>query len=76
MSAAEARGDQLFALCDPDGRGFVERRGLDRLAPLLGLDGAQLDAVFAQLDVDRNGQLTRKEFLVGLGVPAFMPATE
>ena len=71
MSALQAheRGDELFALCDPGGRGFVERRDLDRLAPLLGphVDGAQIDAMFAQLDRDRDGQLTRHEFLVGLG---------
>lgn len=63
MSAA---GEQLFSLCDPGARGFVERRDFDRLAPLLALDDAQLDAVFAQLDGDGDGRLTRHELLVGL----------
>lgn len=60
-------GRELFFLCDPEGKGYITKVDLERVAEDLNLDFQQLDFIFDKLDIDQNGQLTMDEFVEGFG---------
>ena len=60
-------GKELFYLCDPEGKGYITKADLQRVANDLSLNFEQLDVIFDNLDIDGNGQLTLDEFSKGFG---------
>lgn len=60
-------GRELFFLCDPEGKGYITKADLERVAGDLNLNYEQLDFIFDKLDIDKNGRLTLDEFVEGFG---------
>lgn len=60
-------GRELFFLCDPEGKGYITKSDLERVAGDLNLNYEQLDFIFDKLDIDKNGRLTLDEFVEGFG---------
>lgn len=60
-------GEELFYLCDPEGKGYIIKADLERVANDLNLNFEQLDIIFDSLDADGNGRLTLDEFSKGFG---------
>lgn len=60
-------GRELFFLCDPEGKGYITKADLGRVAEDLNLNFEQLDFIFDKLDIDQNGRLTLDEFVEGFG---------
>ncbi|XP_078481706.1 EF-hand calcium-binding domain-containing protein 4B-like isoform X2 [Ciona intestinalis] len=58
---------ELFALCDKEGKGFINKVDMQRLHGELPLSDEQLRDVFDSLDNDGNGFLTFEEFCEGFG---------
>ncbi|CAL8358121.1 unnamed protein product [Lota lota] len=56
---------ELFQMCDVEGKGFVTRRDMQRLNVEVPLNADELEKVFDTLDTDRNGYLTLDEFSSG-----------
>ncbi|KAJ7370584.1 Calcium release activated channel regulator [Desmophyllum pertusum] len=56
-----------FYLCDPEGKGYITKVDLGRVAEDLSLNFEQLDFIFDKLDIDKNGRLTLDEFAEGFG---------
>ena len=61
------KAQELFKICDTEGKGFVTKRDIQRLKDELPLSPDQLEAVFDSLDEDQNGFLTIEEFTDGFG---------
>ena len=61
------KAQELFKICDTEGKGFVTKRDIQRLKEELPLSPDQLEAVFDSLDEDQNGYLTIEEFTDGFG---------
>ncbi|KAJ8048276.1 EF-hand calcium-binding domain-containing protein 4A [Holothuria leucospilota] len=64
----EEKARELFAVCDVEEKGFVNKLDMRRLVgELPGHDETQLEFVFDSLDKDGNGFLTLEEFTQGFG---------
>ncbi|CAI6349409.1 unnamed protein product [Macrosiphum euphorbiae] len=59
----EAIGHKLFQLGDPEGKGFIVRRDMQKLKDELSMTPEQLEIVFDTLDVEQKGYLTLCQFL-------------
>ncbi|XP_015379223.1 PREDICTED: EF-hand calcium-binding domain-containing protein 4A-like [Diuraphis noxia] len=59
----EAIGHKLFQLGDPEGKGFIVRRDMQKLKDELSMTPEQLEIVFDTLDVEQKGYLTLSQFL-------------
>ncbi|XP_025405512.1 EF-hand calcium-binding domain-containing protein 4A-like isoform X2 [Sipha flava] len=59
----EAIGHKLFQLGDPEGKGFIVRRDMQKLKDELSMTPEQLEIVFDTLDVEQKGYLTLDQFL-------------
>ncbi|XP_025208097.1 EF-hand calcium-binding domain-containing protein 4A-like isoform X1 [Melanaphis sacchari] len=59
----EAIGHKLFQLGDPEGKGFIVRRDMQKLKDELSMTPEQLEIVFDTLDVEQKGYLTLHQFL-------------
>jgi len=57
-----AKAEELFNLCDKEGKGFIIKKDMQRLRDELDVESEQLEDVFDSLDIDHNGFLTLKEF--------------
>lgn len=67
ISSINDPGQELFFLCDPEGKGYITKADLERVADDLNLNFEQLDFIFDKLDIDQNGRLTMDEFVEGFG---------
>ncbi|XP_008291518.1 ras and EF-hand domain-containing protein homolog [Stegastes partitus] len=56
---------EFFQMCDIEGKGFINRRDMQRLNRELPLSAEELENVFDTLDSDGNGYLTLEEFSSG-----------
>lgn len=61
------KANELFKLCDKEGKGFITKRDMQRLEGEVPLSPEQLETVFESLDREGNGFLTPLEFSTGLG---------
>ncbi|XP_038623908.1 EF-hand calcium-binding domain-containing protein 4B [Tachyglossus aculeatus] len=59
------KAQEFFQACDPEGKGFIARRDMQRLHSELPLSLRDLEDVFDALDTDGNGLLTPAEFTSG-----------
>ncbi|XP_028910185.1 EF-hand calcium-binding domain-containing protein 4B isoform X2 [Ornithorhynchus anatinus] len=59
------KAQEFFQTCDPEGKGFIARRDMQRLHSELPLSLRDLEDVFDALDTDGNGLLTPAEFTSG-----------
>ena len=65
-SMLEARSVELFSLCDLEGKGFINKKDMQRVCNAeLGMSPDVLEEVFETLDADQNGFLTLDEFTYG-----------
>ncbi|VVC41470.1 EF-hand domain pair,EF-hand domain [Cinara cedri] len=62
-TSMEAIGHKLFQLGDPEGKGFIIRRDMQKLKNELSMTPEQLEIVFDTLDVEQKGYLTLDQFL-------------
>ncbi|GBO37389.1 hypothetical protein AVEN_256806-1 [Araneus ventricosus] len=58
----------LFALCDPEGKGFATKTDIEALRDEVPLPPNQLHQVFDALDANGDGKLTLQEFTDGFGI--------
>ncbi|GFU35400.1 EF-hand calcium-binding domain-containing protein 4A [Nephila pilipes] len=58
----------LFALCDPEGKGYATKTDIEALRDEVPLPSSQLHQVFDALDANGDGKLTLKEFTDGFGI--------
>ncbi|XP_066580267.1 EF-hand calcium-binding domain-containing protein 4B [Amia ocellicauda] len=59
------KAHEFFQTCDIEGKGFINRRDMQRLHGELPLSADELENVFDTLDADGNGYLTLEEFTTG-----------
>ncbi|XP_050523628.1 EF-hand calcium-binding domain-containing protein 4A-like isoform X2 [Daktulosphaira vitifoliae] len=59
----EAIGHKLFQLGDPEGKGFIIRRDMQKLKDELCMSPEQLEVVFDTLDIEQKGYITLNQFL-------------
>ncbi|GIX94709.1 EF-hand calcium-binding domain-containing protein 4A [Caerostris darwini] len=57
----------LFALCDPEGKGYATKTDIEALREEVPLPAGQLHEVFDALDANGDGKLTLNEFTDGFG---------
>ena len=57
--------DQVFALCDPEGRGYITR---DTLSRFCDRRNSVLDSIMSTLDHDKDGKISYDEFREGFEV--------
>ncbi|CAL1268342.1 unnamed protein product [Larinioides sclopetarius] len=58
----------LFALCDPEGKGYATKTDIEALRDEVPLPPNQLHQVFDALDANGDGKLTLQEFTDGFGI--------
>ncbi|XP_055932389.1 EF-hand calcium-binding domain-containing protein 4B-like isoform X3 [Argiope bruennichi] len=58
----------LFALCDPEGKGYATKTDIEALRDEVPLPPNQLLQVFDALDANGDGKLTLHEFTDGFGI--------
>lgn len=61
----DAKAAELFAKCDLDDKGFINKQDIQRLRHVFGILPEELEIIFEELDVDKNGYLTLEEFAKG-----------
>jgi len=59
---------EMFHICDAENKGHVIKEDLYRLKDELGLDDADIDNAFEQLDTNRDTFLSMEEFTAGFGL--------
>ena len=65
-SMLESRSMELFNLCDLEGKGFINKKDIQRVCNLEpGFTPEMLEEVYDSLDADGNGFLTLDEFTYG-----------
>ncbi|XP_075243088.1 ras and EF-hand domain-containing protein homolog isoform X2 [Convolutriloba macropyga] len=61
--SVNARLEQYFNLCDRNKSGFIESEDLDDLCESLGIDNEAIKNIFAPLDVDGTGKISKDQFI-------------
>ena len=59
------RLEQFFTLCDRNNSGFIEDEDLNELCDELSLDGEAIKNIFAPLDANGEGRISKDQFISG-----------
>ena len=64
--------NKIFQIVDSDGSGYLDREKLRRICP--NLSSTEIDAIFDDLDTNRDNRISLKEFTLGFN--ALIPSTQ